>query len=384
MAERTEMGGADDVRSGNMKTDPLGDDAQKANPLVTSRKFGRELQINSRISISIRGNGQSLDEMIANSAKVREETWCKFDKIYKPYILYRLERDFNFGWKDGRLCKGSIDGEDIYHDVVAALLGGTLWRFNFSAERVGKGAFRSYLIAMVRSAYINRVKPDLIPVFDTNGDPVYTDTFKKDKDGKIKKDKYGHPIRKQKMMTPIELTSEQYQSVRAQGPAIRKEDRVLSWFLCRLAQLAYLDTIEKLCAKGRTAWKPEAMRAVFEDLESIGSVIERFMREGKIADRQTFDTAKSVFLSNMRKKWDALCKPIITRERTQEKNVYLPRLNVTEEEAKKHIAGLEEEAERRYGKERVDKTRRNFAKAMLTLMQEEDDRVAEKNAKFYQ
>ena len=374
---------------------------------ATSRRFFKKLQQDAQI-VPVAQDGKSLKGLEAGRAADFDKTFGEFDRIYKPYVFYLLERHYYFrrevkkaeaddpcGAFDVKVRRGSklplrnngIDAEEIYDDVVAALLGGALWRFDFDRERVGQGAFRRYLGDMVRSAFYNRVRPELVPEFDLEGRPVYTDEFEKDRRGRVKKDGNGDPVRKQKMVSRLVFEKEQAEIAHVKGLphlfATRKASDSLFVFLYRLAKVAYLRTIEEKSVKGRAEWQVEAMRAVFERQESGAAVIERLTKDGAITGRQAFDTAKSYFLARWRKCWDGLCDQIIEKRTIGSGSAVVRCLSASEDDALRYIAGLEEENGRKFGSARIKAVDRNFAKAMLMLMRQDDERKVEKNAKFY-
>ena len=326
------------------------------------------------------------------SSKERDDTFGQFDRMYRPYVFGLLEKKYFFKKVKGdrgdwTLRNGSIEADEIYNDVVAVLLGGALWRFDFDDTRVGKGAFRRYLSQIVRSVFYDRVKPDLVPVVDEDGNPVYTDEFEKDAKGRIKKDKNGNRIRKQKMISRLVFEREQFELAHDKGLpklfASRKESGRLFTYIYHLALVAYLCTIGEKREKGRAGWQVGAMRAVFEGLEDGATVIGRLMVSGDIKDRRAFDTAKSYFLANWMACWERLCDPIIVKERIKRNGAFVRHLKTTDDDALRYIAGQEEKVKIKYGKALVAEVKRNFSNVMWMLVQKEDERESKKNAKFY-
>ena len=384
---------------------------------TTSRAFGKHLQnamlqivpviqsdapVDSSSAKRTKKKGKSqvvriksntpFDRLTATSSKERDATFCEFDRLYRPYVFRLLEKHYFFkrrkgGKDDCILHNGSLDAEEIYNDVVAILLGGALWRFDFDDTRVGKGAFRRYLGQIVRSVFYDKVKPDLVPVFDKNGNPVYTDEFEKDAKGRIKKDENGNQIKKQKMVSRFIFEREQFELAYNKGLpqlfASRKESTRLFAYIYRLALVAYVCTIGENCDRGRAGWHVDAIRAVFEGVEDGVTVIGRLMASGDIQDRRAFDTAKSRFLEKWMACWDRLCDPIIVKERIRRNGAFVRHLKTTDDDALRYIAGQEEKAKVKFGKLLVEEVRQNFSNVMWELIQKEDKRESEKNAKFY-
>ena len=332
------------------------------------------------------------DRMKAVSSKERDDAFGEFDKLYRPYVFGILEKNYFFKRVKGdrgcyTLRNGSIDAEEIYNDVVAVLLGGALWHFNFDDARVGKGAFRRYLSQIVQSVFCNRVKPDLVPVVDKDGNPVYTDEFEKDAKGRIKKDENGNRIRKRKMIPRFVFEKEQFKLAHVKGLpelfASRKESSSLFAYVYRLALVAYVRMIGERRDRGRAEWKAGAMRAVFEGSEEGAAVIERLIGSGDIKDRRAFDTAKSYFREDWRTRWEKLCEPIIVKERLRRSAGFVLRLKTTDDDALLHIAAEEKDVKDKYGRPLVEEVKRNFSNVMWMLVRKEDERESEKNAKFY-
>ena len=431
----------EDLKKGNAggaeKAEKKSKAPRKSRAPQTSPTFFKKLQKDAQIVPVVRDN-KTLEGLIASRAADFDKTFNEFDRIYKPYVYYLLEKyyyfkrgdedDFSsndtddskrgnegdFGRRDEdirradedfaidgslifkkvrtgprpSLRNNGVDAEEIYDDVVVALLGGALWRFDFDSERVGQGAFRRYLREMVQTVFYNAVRPDLIPAFDEDGKPIYTNEFVKDRKGQIKKDENGNPIRRQKMISRFVFEKDQAAMARVKGLRhlfdTRKESTLLFTLLSRLAQVAYLRAIEDKRDKGRATWQVDALRAVFENQESSASVIDRLMKDGTITGREAFDTAKSYFLSRWRERWDKLCSPIISKATVKRDDAFVRRLKVTEDEAILHVDKLEKENERKSGSHRVEAVRRNFTRAMLLLVQKADERAAQKNARYYE
>lgn len=359
--------------------------------LTTSRSFGKKMQEVSWLVPMVK-DGKSLEGLDMTRAKEWERTFGEFDKRYRPYVFRLLEKHCFFkrisdGEGSFTLRNGSIDAQEIYNDVIAVLLGGALWRFDFDGTRVGKGAFRRYLGCIVRSAFCKRVEPDLVPVFDADGEPVYTEEFEKDAKGRVKIDENGERIRKQKMIPRFVFEREQFELAHVKGLpklfASRKGNSRLFSYIYRLALVAYICAIGEKRSKGRAPWHVDAMRAVFEGAESSADVIERLMRSRTITKREAFDTAKSYFLANWRKCWEKLCDPIIAKGPSKKKGTFIRHLKTTDDEALLYIAGQEEKVKVRYGKTLVEEVKQNFSNVMWMLVQKEDERESEKNAKYY-
>ena len=165
--------------------------------------------------------------------------------------------------------------------------------------------------------------------------------------------------------------------------ASRKESGTLFTYIYRLALVAYVCTIGEKRDKGRAGWQVEAIRAVFEGLEDGATLIERLIVSGDIKDRRAFDTAKSYFLANWMACWERLCDPIIIKERIKRNGAFFRHLKATDDDALRYIVGQEEKVKVKYGKALVAEVKHNFSNVMWLLVQKEDERESEKNAKYY-
>ena len=372
----------------------------------TNVPFMKKVQEDSKIVVGSSG-GKSLDGL--ESSMKNEATFVEFDRIYKPYVLHILNNVYHF--KDTT----THTAEDIYHDVLVDLLGGLLWKFDFDRENVGQGAFRCYLKTLIRSAYFRQVLPDLIPELDKNGDPIYLDEFEKDKKGRIKEDEDGNPIRKRKMISRKEFLGEQAVQAKVDGLpsafANQKPHEGLSKPVVRLAIAAYINAIYEKETKGKAKWRADAMKSIFEDLRDPQEVSEELQKKHIITDRRAFDTAKSIFMDEWEAARYVVQEPVIETtvngtpvtvrhtksgkavveapevkdengKKCQSKEVRR-RLKVDPDKLESYIQSQELAAKNLVGAERAENIGKSVVRAMLMLMQEADEKEAEKRAKYF-
>lgn len=386
----------------------------------TSRDLGEAVQKKSALVTRMIGvkNKKSLASLEIDQVRADERPLIKFHEVYQPYVFAILKRDYGFKErKDEKgvthVRNGKLDAGDIYDDVMARLLGGLLWNFDFGGANVGKGAFRSYLKLVIRSVYVDTVRPEIIPVLDAHGDPVYSDEPVKGKDGKPKLDRDGNPVYKPKMQTRFTFLREMAEMSEAKGlPALFAQEKSHSFIaklVLDLSVVAYMHLVEqreKAAKKGD--WALEAMKAVFEDGATPRAVMVRLLEKGTIRDEGTFYVAKNRFLEawdNVRYELiETICyttvggQPVkIDRDKNGKVRVRIPRgkaddprsqevrrrLLVLEDEASDYVKAKQKEAAKLFGKPRFTKVAKAFVEAMLSLQEINDEKEAEKNARHY-
>ena len=339
-----------------------------------------------------------------------ESAVVEFDQIYKPYVFHILKDVYHFRETT------THSAEDIYHDVLIELLDGFLARFDFDGEHVGQGAFRSYFKRIIQHAYYKHVFPLTVPELDKNGDPIYLDEYEKDRNGKIKRDENGKPIRKVKRISRTQFLSDQAVQAKAEGAAAmfiaqKKPHEGLSSPVVQLAVIAYIKTIYSKEQKGKAKWRLEAMKSIFEDGRDPQELSEELQKSGVITDRRAFDTAKSIFMSDWEAMRYALQEPVIEStvggdpivvnvSKSGKVDVKLPkdvdakgkgtysrtvrrRLKVDQDELLRYIKEQRREAEKLVGKDRVEKIQEAVKRTMLMCVQEADAKEAEKRARHY-
>ncbi len=386
---------------------------------MTNRVFCMDVQKKSVLvtrSIGVKDR-KSLASLELDQVRTDERPLIRFHEIYQPYVFAILKRDYGFReYRDAagvrHVRNGKLDAGDIYDDVMARLLGGLLWNFDFGSEKVGKGAFRRYLKLVIQSVYADTVRPELVPVLDANGDPVYSGEPVKGRDGKPKLDKDGNPVYKQKMQSRFTFLREMAEMSAAKGlPALfaqEKSHNFIAKLVLDLSVVAYLHVVAQLEKSAKKDWALKAMRAVFEDRKSPREVMADLLERKVIRDEGTFYVAKNRFLEA----WDNVRYELIEtifyttvggvpvtveRDRNGKVRVRVPRgkagdprsqevrrrLLVSEEEATDYVKGRQKQAAKLFGRKRFAQVSESFAEAMLGLQEISDEKVAEKNARHY-
>lgn len=390
---------------------------------MTDRTFGGRLKA-AKLQPKIFENEAGLIELTTYRPDVAP--LIEFDRLYKPYVLFVLRRDYGFRcWSvpvtgdsdeldeptetvapaaddDSHATDGSQEAEDVYRDVLIRLLEGALWRFDFGKENVGHGAFRNYLKQVIQSVVMDTRRKELIPVLDDEGNPVYEK--KLNKDGTPKLDKDGRPIVKMKMMRATEFNEEVANAALERGAthlfaAPRPNDRLLAKLVWDLSVVAYLRLV---MSRPETHWM-KVLRAVFENQWRADEVVQRLQAEGLIRDRNAYYVAKSRFRDAWEKQRylliDQICETTIggkvvkvTKDARGRSQVLIPasqsqnvlrRLRVSADEARAFVKAKQVACERKYGSEEVRRVTRAFTEAMLALETKADEEAAAKNAKFY-
>ena len=340
-------------------------------------------------------------EDIEKEEAEEEETSKRPVSVYKP--VYR---------------NGTVDEETIYHDVLMKLMLGAMDKFDMSGERVGKGAFRNYLKKIVASAVSDALKPELVPVFDEDGNPVYTGEIAKDRKGNQKLDKNGDPVYKQRKERRISFESANIQNAVADRGAyglaydLRKPEwttKVITSFRYQYAEYAYLAlTAAKMKSKS-DSWILKAMMDIYEREKDEVVIREDLLKRNVIKDERPFYVAKTRFLDEWKELQEKELGKIFKKIRVDfkctknkiatsddkdktdkatkkakpmwsRKGYYQWRPMVSYDAAKKHLDGLNKSAIAEFGKERVRYIKNNFARIMLQLVVDADNELADKNA----
>lgn len=342
----------------------------------------------------------------------------EFDRRYKSYICNYLIKKHKFMRVESKgnivsYVKYTLDVESVYVSVLEKLMLGALDGFDFSRPNVGRGAFRSYLKRVADSVFSDAIKPDLVPVLDENGNPVYSGELQKDKHGMPKLDAQGRLVLKPKKefrasLDPsgiAKISRRKFEAMHLDNVVVRNYTGVLpkEWTASDISKLrmffykiAYIRMIDEMSRSARGSWILPAMVDIYENGLDEEAVRDDLIRRGVISEAGTFSVAKTRFLDVWKKREAKLEGRCLRKSAVGESADaadsgaaavrrgefrWSPKLKP--EMVDEYCKALEAETRRSVGETRCKFVSKKFVEIMMKLVLADDVKAAERNARRY-
>ena len=342
----------------------------------------------------------------------------EFDRRYKSYICNYLIEKHKFRRvesKGGNVShvKYALDIESVYLSVLEKLMLGALDRFDFSRPNVGRGGFRSYLKRIADSVFSDAIKPDLVPVLDEKGNPIYSGELQKDKHGMPKLDAQGRLVLKPKKefrasLDPdgiAKISRRKFDAIHLENVIVRNYTGVFpkEWSASEISKLrlffykiAYIRMIDEMSRSGRASWILPAMVDIYENGLDEESVRDDLINRGVISGEGTFFVAKTRFLDEWKKR-EAKLEVRCLRKSAVGKSAVAADTGVSTvrkgefkwspkqkpEKIEAYCREVMAETRQSVGEARYKFISKRFAEIMMKIALAEDAKVAERNAWRY-